>query len=101
MVFFGAVLRGVCMWFARRPSAATALIMLGILAPTIKTVRDHSSLVTHIYVQVIVLAWLLSTFFGHEPERRVTAEGAGQRAGGQSVPPVGEPALSGRRDPIA
>ena len=101
MVFFGAVLRWVCMWFARRPSAATALIMLGILAPTIKVVRDHSSLVTHIYVQVIVLAWLLSTFFGNEPERRVTTEGAGQRAGGQSVPHDGESALSGRRDPIA
>ena len=72
MMFFGAILRGVCVWFARRPSAFTALIMFGVMAPTIKVVRDHASLVTYIYFQTLVLAWLLNAVFGHEPVRAVT-----------------------------
>lgn len=60
MALFGALIRSVSVWYARHPSAMTAMIMLGVLAPTIKVVRDHSALVVAQYTQIIVLAWILA-----------------------------------------
>jgi len=85
MALIGALLRRVCVWFARRPSASTALIMLGIIAPTLKVVRDHISLVTHIYVQVIVLAWLFNALFGHGTRRGGAVHGGHRRFSGRMV----------------
>ncbi len=85
MMFFGALLRAVCVWFARRPSACTALIMLGVIAPTIRVVRDHASLVTFVYLQTIVFAWLLHILFGHEVRGHTAERGEPQESPTQAA----------------
>jgi len=68
MMFFGLLIRRVTIWFSRRPSAFTALVMVGILGPTIKVVRDHVSLVTPMFALVLLLSVLLDSCLGSEAE---------------------------------
>jgi hypothetical protein len=68
MMFFGMLIRRITIWFSRRPSAFTALVMVGILGPAIKVIRDHLSLVTPIFALVFLLAILLELCLGNEVE---------------------------------
>lgn len=67
MMFFGILIRRIFIWFSRKPSAFTAIVMLGFLAPTLTAVRDHVSLLTSVYAQVLVMAIVLNLFFTSEP----------------------------------
>lgn len=67
MMFFGILIRRIFIWFSRKPSAFTAIVMLGFLAPTLTTIRGHVSLLTSIYTQVLVMAFVLNLLFASEP----------------------------------
>jgi len=68
MMFFGLLIKRTMIWFAKKPSAFSAFVFLGILAPTIKIIRDHVSLVTPVYFLVLVLGLMLNMFYGSENE---------------------------------
>jgi hypothetical protein len=68
MMFFGVLIRRVTIWFSRCPSAFTAMVMVGILCPAIKVIRDHLSLVTPMFAQVFLLGILLNMCLGNEDE---------------------------------
>jgi len=67
MMIFGLFIRRIAIWFSLNPSMFKAFVFLGILAPTIKVIRDHISLVTPLYGQIFILAVILYFLCERQP----------------------------------
>lgn len=61
---FGILMRWVCVWYAREPSVLRAVVMLGILAPGIKAVRDHVGAVANVYPLILLFALFAHMLLG-------------------------------------